>query len=198
MAFVKVLQKKMCLLFNGGFVIWILITGLTNFPATVFGKQFQDKDQYIISNEAKLEIVVHIWGEVNNPGKYKVRDDTNVLELISTAGGPTEYSNLRNVQLTRGEIGSVEMNTENTATGNALTKPTPKNKLVNAPSRRVIKIDLKKYLEHPESVQIPVLRPGDVVRVNRNKWYTIQTVIRVISQVAIIAQAWYYYSQSDK
>jgi hypothetical protein len=42
---------------------------------------------------------------------------------------------------------------------------------------------------------LPILRPGDIVRVGRNATYAWQTVIRIISQLAIVAQVWYWYNQ---
>ena len=49
---------------------------------------------------AQLKVVVHIWGEVRSPGEYTVPAGTNILELISKAGGPTEYANMGKVKLT--------------------------------------------------------------------------------------------------
>ena len=158
----------------------------------------QEKDPYSINAEDKLEIIVHIMGEVNNPGKYKVRDDTNILELISTAGGPTEYSNLKNIKLTRGSLITKSIKLSSNNNPNASDIPGNQQDFNVAYEKRVIKINLKKYLESKKPEDLPVLGPGDVVMVTKNRWYTFQTVIRIISQIAIIAQAWYYYSQIEK
>lgn len=183
-------------LFN--FFVIIFIFMYFTSPVELFSQQLvQDKDQYTIGEEDKLEIIVHIWGEVNKPGKYKVRDDTNVLELISTAGGPTEYSNLSNVKITRGESGSLEMMNSMTSMQDSEKLKVKQKNFLEKYSKRVIKINLKKYLKNKHFESLPILRPGDTVVISRNKWYTMQTIIRVISQIAIIAQAWYYYSQID-
>ena len=62
--------------------------------STGFSQQnfLQQKDQYQIGLE-RLMITVHIFGEVRQPGEFLVPDNTNILELISKAGGPTEFSN---------------------------------------------------------------------------------------------------------
>jgi hypothetical protein len=146
------------------------------------------KDQYILGEEQKMEIVVHIWGEVKQPGEYIVPDGTDVLELISKAGGYTEYSNITNIRLTRGKLGSTSSASSNTGLNKTSMSIRP---------QRVITIDLKKYLKNDQYESLPLLLPGDTVTIGRNKWYKLQTMIRVISQVAIIAQAWYYYSQID-
>jgi len=152
------------------------------------------KDKYIVSEDKKLNIVVHIWGEVNRPGEYMVPDGTNIMELISKAGGPTEYSNLGNIMLTRGELGNSIIDTKHDSSSSDLQKKRPSVKSLD----RVIKINMNKYLTNKNYESLPLLMPGDAVKVGRNKWHKLQTVVRVISQVAIIAQAWYYYSRIDK
>ena len=61
----------------------------------------QKKAKYILGEDRKLEIIVHIIGEVKNPGEYRVLDGTNVLELLSKSGGPTEFSKLSMATITR-------------------------------------------------------------------------------------------------
>ena len=138
-------------------------------------------EQYLIGAEEKLEMIVHVWGEIGKPGEYRVSDDTNVLELISKAGGTTEFSNIREVILTR--EGSHNLQLANNST------KFPK---------RVIKINLKEYLEKEKYKPLPKLHPGDVITVKRNKWYRWQTVIRLAAQIAIVVQAAYYFSRINQ
>jgi len=60
----------------------------------------QEKEKYLFGTEQQLEMIVHVFGEVRKPGEYRVPNDTNILELISKAGGPTQYSKLRKTRLT--------------------------------------------------------------------------------------------------
>lgn len=113
---------------------------------------------------AQLEVVVHIWGEVRSPGEYRVPAGTNILELMSKAGGPTDYANLGKVKLTR-----------------AIPE-----------SERSITVNLKKYLEKENVKPLPVIRKGDVVIVPRNAWYRWRTFIKVVADVAIIANVYYW------
>ena len=140
------------------------------------------KDRYTMSEDQKLQIVVHIWGEINRPGQYIVPDGTDVRELISIAGGPNEYSNLKDVKVTREYVDSLKVQKNINALNNRLVKKT------------LLTIDLEKYLEKELSEPIPILQPGDVVKINRNFWSKWQTVIRVVSQLAIVVQAVYFYS----
>lgn len=138
-----------------------------------------DKDQYQIGADERLLITVHIFGEVKQTGEFLVPDDTNVLELISKAGGPTEYSNLNNIKITRG-----------------LTSPFDQSDSLI--EKRVLKVNLKKILNKENfKDDLPILQPGDVIRVGRNTWFTWQTIIRVASQLAIIAQVWYWYDRAQ-
>ena len=64
--------------------------------------------------------------------------------------------------------------------------------------KKVIKVNLKKILDNEDyQAIIPTLQPGDVVRVGKNTLFTWQTIIRTMSQLAIIAQVWYWYSRTN-
>jgi len=158
-------------------------------------------EQYLTGNEKKIEMIVHIWGEVKNPGEYRVSDDTNVLELISKAGGPTEYSNLKNVTLTREvtptfQISARDWKSELIVDNNQPGISAPSENSTNI-SKRVLKINLKHYLENPKSEELPVLQPGDIIRIERNSWFRWQAAIRLTSQIAIVFQAMYYFSRIE-
>ncbi len=156
-------------------------------------------EQYLTGNEKKIEMIVHIWGEVKNPGEYRVSDDTNVLELISKAGGPTEYSNLKNVMLTREvtptiQISAHDWKSELIVDNNQPDISAPSENSTSMP-KRVLKINLKYYLENPTPEELPILQPGDIVHIKHNSWFRWQTAIRLTSQIAIVFQAMYYFSR---
>jgi len=44
---------------------------------------------------------VYIWGEVKSPGAYQLSGTPDIVELISTAGGPTASADLSRVTLIR-------------------------------------------------------------------------------------------------
>jgi hypothetical protein len=44
---------------------------------------------------------VYIWGEVKSPGVYQLSGTPDIIELISTAGGPTARADLSRVTLVR-------------------------------------------------------------------------------------------------
>ena len=107
--------------------------------------------------EKELLIIVHIWGEVHTPGKYIVRDGTNLIDLISEAGGPTRFGKMDIVHVAhKGDVG-----------------------------QHIDVYDIKKYIEK-EIILIPVLMPGDVVLVKRNTWGRFLDVGQVTSVFAVI------------
>ncbi|MBN1155731.1 SLBB domain-containing protein [candidate division KSB1 bacterium] len=153
------------------------------------------KEDYLIGEEQNLEIIVHIWGEVKDPGEKRVPDGTNVGELVSKAGGPGEYSKLSNVILYRDPyLNPPADKIEKLLTG---ADDFIKEDYEELQQHGKVEINLKKYLENGKASYLPILIPGDVVEVKRNNWYTWQSIIRVASQVAIIAQVWYWYSNAD-
>ena len=174
--------------------IWYIMVG--SFLMSIFDMGYSQVsttkvDQYLSGNEKKFEMIVHIWGEVKNPGEYRVSDDTNILELISKAGGPTEYSNLKKIMLTRevtrmAQLSAVTHKTDAFSDGN-------EKKL----SKRVVQFNLAHYLVNQQYEDLPILQPGDVIYIKRNSWFRWQTAIRLASQFALILQAIYYFSRID-
>jgi len=43
----------------------------------------------------------YVWGQVRNPGAYNLGASPDIVELLSAAGGPTEYADTRHVVLIR-------------------------------------------------------------------------------------------------
>ena len=130
------------------------------------------KEEYFLDPATqKLSIEVHLWGEVTRPGIYRVPLGTNMIELISQAGGPTEFSNLSKVKLThKGPSGSSRTET----------------------------VDLARYADGKASAPIPILGPGDLVTVPRNVRYAWESTIRLVGDVVTVANLFYLISQIKK
>ena len=160
---------------------WIIVSSVFfYFVINCFAQLEQSrKNQYLWTEEQKLQITVHIWGEVNKPGQYIVPDGTDALELISIAGGPTEYSNLNRVRLTREYFYSESEYSEIEKSENQeVVKPRRGKVIYN--------INLNKYLNKKELEHIPILKPGDIVKVNKNNWYKFEFLVKILYQVAIV------------
>lgn len=51
------------------------------------------------NSEENEEIVVHIAGEVQQPGIVKIKDGSRIADIIEKAGGLTDQANLNNINL---------------------------------------------------------------------------------------------------
>lgn len=137
----------------------------------------QERDKYVLSQEGQLEMVVHIIGEVKRPGEFRVADSTTLMELVSKAEGPTEFSNLGGVTITRAEH-------EVAANGNDVS-----TKLKS--TIRVIKYNLNDYLKKGTGTPPPLLKPGDVVLVPRNNYHRWRNAFNILRDLSVIATtAW--------
>lgn len=182
-------------------VIGLILLVLSN---ATFSQEQKPREKYLLGPEQQLQIVVHIWGEVNKPGDYLVPDGTNVLELISKAGGPTNYANLSHIVLTS-EAKSYFVSERtlldiiDEVEQSKVTKESLEKSLKDRFSHRIVHVNVKQYLEDPDTIApIPTLKPGDVVRVKQNFWHKWRTAVRLASEVAVIASVYVWYLRAEK
>jgi len=78
---------------------------------TKSGLRYNQQSGYFdLSDPDAVNIKVAVWGFVRYPGKYLVPSYTNLLDLLSYAGGPSNDSHLDDLRLYRTkEDGSQEM-----------------------------------------------------------------------------------------
>ncbi|APF19841.1 polysaccharide biosynthesis/export family protein [Caldithrix abyssi] len=122
---------------------------------------------YYYAKPGDITITVSLWGFVQKPGLYEVASSTNLIELLSLAGGPGTYADLDDVQIIR------SYKDKNGKT-----------------YKKELTINLKKMLSLSEE-QIR-LQPGDVIYVNHTNWYTIKEAFSLTSSVALLFSAMYY------
>jgi hypothetical protein len=131
-----------------------------------------DRGRYILGEEKKLEMLVHVLGQVQRPGEYQVPDGTNALELISKAGGPTEFASMDEIQVTHAALGRVAPGSEPAGS-------------------RVVILNLSAFLASAVPSELPALQPGDVVNVPANaksKWKFVSGILR---DLAVVATAYF-------
>lgn len=117
-----------------------------------------------LGTEDELQFYVHIWGQVNKPGLYLVSDGTDVVALVSLAGGPTEGAQLNKVRLVRSATGT----------------------------QRALAVDLGEYARSGDSSKIPVLEPGDTVIVPSTFWQRFIRFGTILSVAALFANVIVY------
>ncbi|MBN2461001.1 MAG: SLBB domain-containing protein [Candidatus Cloacimonetes bacterium] len=111
-----------------------------------------------LTGTEQLKIKTYIWGQVRNPGLYIIPDNTNLLTLISSAGGPTENAKLTKVRIIR---------------------PTSEGE-------KVIWVNLKKYIETGDESLIPIMQPEDTVVVAGTTFYAFSKITDWLSKAVIV------------
>lgn len=106
----------------------------------------------------QLRIYTYIWGQVKKPGLYIVPDDTNLLALLSLAGGPTEQAKLSKIRIVRPTKGG----------------------------KKIIWVNIKEYLETGNQELIPVLQPGDTIIVSGTIFYAFSKTADFLAKVAAV------------
>ena len=140
----------------------ILIVPFSIFAQSEGGSSNNSGSIYLYSGaltgSEQLKIKTYIWGQVRNPGLYIIPDDTDLLTLISSAGGPTENAKLTKIKIVR---------------------PTEEGE-------SVIIVNLKEYTKTGNKELIPFLQPGDTVIVPGTTFYAFSKVAEWLADVVII------------
>jgi hypothetical protein len=56
---------------------------------------------YFISKPGEITMSINLWGYVRNPGRYEVPISTDLVQLLSYAGGPLADADLASVKISR-------------------------------------------------------------------------------------------------
>jgi hypothetical protein len=56
---------------------------------------------YYISKPGEITMSINLWGHVRNPGRYEVPISTDIIQLLSYAGGPMAHADLGSVKVAR-------------------------------------------------------------------------------------------------
>lgn len=155
-----------------------LVLGFVGYGLLATGGMFA-QDQYLLGEEQQLQIVVYVMGEVSKPGEYRVSDNTNLVELLSKAGGETEFSNLGAVLITRPK----------TPMDSRIAENEPRQNI----EKEIIRFNVGNYLKKKNGPPPPMLKPGDVIYVSRNKWHKWRTMAAIVRDLAIVASTYFLY-----
>jgi NADH:ubiquinone oxidoreductase subunit F (NADH-binding) len=128
-------------------------TGLSTAQAAAF---------YYIAKPGEITMQVNVWGFVQKPGRYEIPISTDLVELLSFAGGPMQYAKLDEVKIIR-----------------------------LADSTEVGRRDILVDLTDPEEMiaENLSLRQGDTIFLDHTSWVTLRDVFTVVSTAAIVTAA---------
>ena len=182
-----------------------MLFGLLSFllSTPLASQEVGQQSGYILGDEEGLQMKVHVWGEVSKPGEYLVPYNTNVLELISKAGGPTVYSNLSKIRLTR-QMNTLRLGKEDLkrivseSRSGRINEENLEKSLSDNFSSRVFRYDLSDYLKNKSGFNPPpVMQPGDIIYVPRNAWRTWREIVSVAHELAIITSVYVWYLRAQ-
>ena len=148
----------------------------------------QRGSDYMLGAEQRLQMVVYVIGEVQRPGEYSVPDNTNVLELLSKAGGGTTLADMSDVSITH----QAEQPEMALAAAHGAGSSTDGN-AAGRPEEKVLRINVDEYLRRGSDQPLPALRPGDVVKVPKNSVNTWRNVSAVLRDLALVASTYFLY-----
>lgn len=132
----------------------------------IHAQQVGEDGQYYLNEYNELLIRVNIWGRVKAPGQYFVPATTDLITLISIAGGPDNRSRLSDISVVR-----------DSKTG----------------ENEIIKVNVKKYLKTGDKRLIPDLKPEDTVVIHGSAWQLVADVVQIVSQLSVVASVYYYF-----
>ena len=123
-------------------------------------QSLQTASQYYLERgtESKLMMKVNVWGAVQEPGSQYVPDGTDLISVLSAAGGPVEGAKLGKVTLVRNFDGERQ------------------NRVIN----------LSRCLKNGEVGTLPEIKPGDTIIIPRSR-VSFGKVLGVVYHVAVIA-----------
>ncbi|MFH1221349.1 MAG: SLBB domain-containing protein [Candidatus Eisenbacteria bacterium] len=117
----------------------------------------------------ELQINVYVWGQVLKPGMYSVPRTTDLIGVLSLAGGPAEHADLKKVRVVRSN-----------------------------PGAEVLTVNVIEYMQTANAASVPVLHPGDTVIVKGHRSHTLTGVVGFLAQLAVVANVYYVFFVHDK
>lgn len=150
---------------------WLILFSALLLPLHVFAQDVEGDAaaassqgraaQYFLGDENAIFITVNVWGKVGRPGQYNIPSGTDLLTLLSAAGGPTDRSRLDSVRIVR---------------------------MVNQ-REEILEVDVKRYLKTGDLSLIPDMEPGDTVIVAGSALNVVAFVVDMAAKIGILLNA---------
>jgi len=141
---------------------------------------------YFLTPDDQLAIRVNVWGFVAKPGQYVVPKDTDLIAMISYAGGPLQDAKLKSVRVIRDHTPQLA-----DLYGAAVTDPYRRGELKKV-RQEVIEVNVKKYLGNGDHRMIPGLQPGDTVVVPGSRMQSVTRFLDLFAKVLVVTQIYFY------
>lgn len=97
------LKNKNLIIICVCFIILVLGIFYASFKDKLVGEEYNFEDDVVETKEEKVveevKIIIHVAGEVNNPGIISLKQGSRIIDAIESAGGLTEDADISNVNL---------------------------------------------------------------------------------------------------
>jgi hypothetical protein len=156
---------------------------------------------YFLGDQDELLMRVNIWGFVRRPGQYMVPKDTDLISLISFAGGPREEAKIKKIKVIRNRSvadASSSWSKQNAAVNGAMHNGTAngsaKASMKDASESQddlVYEVNVKKYLKTGDKNLVPELKPGDTIVVEGSTFHFVKKALDFTAKLAIFVNIYY-------
>jgi len=156
------------------FIILVVLNGIGTAQSRLSSAAGGRAAQYFLGSQDQVLMPVNVWGFVNVPGQYMVPLETDLVSLLSWAGGPREDARIKRIRVVR-----------STTEGD---------------SSMVIDVDVKSFVDSGNLQQNPILLPGDTVVVSGTTFFLVSKIFELGFRIAMIVQAVYlaqWYSRRE-
>jgi hypothetical protein len=126
-----------------------------------------------------------------------VPTDTDLISLMSFAGGPIEQAKIKSIKIIHASNSELDASANN-RTLETRANQSPLHPLDSTPARndprrqQVLKVNVKEYLKTGAPGLIPPLMPGDTIVVEGSSFNSVSKVLDFASKVAVIAQIYFW------
>jgi hypothetical protein len=132
--------------------------------------------QYQLGTKDEILMSVNVWGYVRKPGQYVVPRHTDLISLISFAGGPIEGANLNSVKIIRaGQTLLVSNDNSNVQNERSYSAKAP-----------ILEVKVQDYMKSGEIGKIPILEAGDTVVIPQSSGNKVSEFLGFKSLFAVI------------
>ena len=133
--------------------------------------------QYFLGDKDEILISINIWGFVRKPGQYLVPRHTDLISLMSFAGGPIDGAKLSEVRIIRDATRYAGKNGDNAKNG----------KNGKQPRQAVVNVDVKRFIETGRGGLIPPLQAGDTIVIKESSGHKFRNFLGFSSIIGILA-----------
>ena len=133
--------------------------------------------QYFLGDKDEILISINIWGYVRKPGQYLVPRHTDLISLMSFAGGPIDGAKLSEVRIIRDATRYAGKNGNNAKNG----------KNGKHPRQSIVNVDVKRFIETGRGGLIPPLQAGDTIVIKESGGHRFRNFLGFSSIIGILA-----------